>query len=71
MPVNYFDADCYAFHERDDAERCFLCAGRPPKLIVVRHVASMKMAHLCERCFLGHLSDFLLDNTRPWFGPSR
>ena len=68
MPIKYDDTDCYQFHENDDRDRCFLCLQNKQRLIIVRHIESMKLTHLCEGCFISNLSDYLLDNTRPWLG---
>jgi electron transfer flavoprotein beta subunit len=64
--MNYDDIKFYLFHEDDVPDTCFLCMKTTQKPITVRHVESMKMIHLCERCFIDNLSDYLLDNTRPW-----
>lgn len=64
--MNYDDIESYLFHTDDTPESCFLCSKDMPKPIVVRHIKTMKMIHLCERCFTDNLSDYLLDNTRPW-----
>lgn len=71
MPIRYDDADCYQFHEDDNPNRCFLCGQNTSRLIIVRHLESMKMTHLCESCFISNLSDYLLDNTRPWLGSKK
>jgi electron transfer flavoprotein beta subunit len=66
MLMQYDDIECYLYHEDDYPDMCFLCMQEAPNLIVVRHRESMKMMHLCENCFIRNLSDYLLDNTRPW-----
>lgn len=68
MKCRYLDEKCYEFHEGDSAERCFLCSENSRKLFIVRQVASMKMVHMCSECMVNHLSEYLLDNTRPWEG---
>jgi Electron transfer flavoprotein, beta subunit len=64
--MNYDDIEYYLFHEDDTPDRCFLCSKVMPRPIVVRHIETMKMTHLCEVCFINNFSDYLLDNTRPW-----
>jgi len=49
-------------------ERCFLCNENSRDLLIVRHIKSMKMVHLCCHCMAAHPADYLLDNTRPWPG---
>jgi len=66
--MNYEDAKCYEFHERDRSDRCFLCSVENRKLFVVRHIKTMKMAHLCGGCMCRSFSEYMLDNTRPWIG---
>ena len=68
MPMNIEDKDSYLFHENDTRERCFLCRKNATRLIIVRHIQSMQMIHLCEGCLVHNRSDYLLDNTRPWPG---
>ena len=64
--MNYDDIENYLFHEDDTPDRCFLCSKVMQRPIVVRHIETMKMTHLCEVCFINNFSDYLLDNTRPW-----
>jgi len=71
MPIKYDDEKCYEFHDRDTSERCFLCNKNAQKLFIVRHIASSKMVHLCGECMVDNLSEFMLDNTRPWMGQNR
>ena len=66
MTHRYKDEDSYQFHELDRADRCFLCASSPKRLLVVRRIKGMQLVHLCRDCMLDHLSEYLLDNTRPW-----
>ncbi|HOG18656.1 MAG: hypothetical protein A4E73_01418 [Syntrophaceae bacterium PtaU1.Bin231] len=65
---NYEDESCYEFHEKDRADRCFLCAAENAKLFVVRHIETAKLAHLCRDCMGRSFSEYMLDNTRPWRG---
>ncbi len=62
------NGDCYEIHEEDIADRCFLCGQNPEKLFIVRQIASMKLVHLCPICMVNKMSEFLLDNTKPWTG---
>jgi hypothetical protein len=68
MPNIYDDEKCYRFHEKDIADRCFSCSQNVSRLLTVRHIASMMLVHLCSDCMLNNISDYLLDNTRPWLG---
>ena len=68
MAIIYDDEKSYRFHEKDTPERCFACSESPERLIVVRHIPSMMLVHLCKDCMLDNFSDYLLDNTRPWLG---
>lgn len=47
MPIQYDDADSYQFHEKDSPDRCFSCAKKSEKMLVLRQIASMKLVHLC------------------------
>ncbi|HON58390.1 MAG TPA: hypothetical protein PLT45_02520 [Smithella sp.] len=67
--MKYYDQDSYRFHGDDAAGRCFCCRQSVSKLLIVRHVQSEKMVHLCSQCLVEHTDDYLLDNTRPWTGP--
>jgi hypothetical protein len=58
----------YKRHEDDVHDRCFLCGDLSERLFVVRHIASMKMVHLCPNCMANRMSEYLLDNTRAWKG---
>ena len=60
------DDSSYEFHEMDSKDRCFRCGYSSGRLFVLRQVKSMKMVHLCEECLLAGISDYYLDNTRPW-----
>jgi electron transfer flavoprotein beta subunit len=64
--MRYDEIESYLFHEDDLPQACFLCGQTAEPLLVVRHVDSMRMIHLCQGCFISNLSDYLLDNTRPW-----
>jgi len=66
-----YDDNYYEFHEEDVPGKCFLCGKEFEKLFIVRHIASMKMIHLCPVCMVNNMSDFLLDNTRPWAGTTQ
>jgi hypothetical protein len=66
--MNYFDEQCYRFHEKDMIDRCFCCSQSAPKLLIVRHIESSMLVHLCPDCMIDNISDYLLDNTRPWLG---
>jgi len=68
MKCKYLDEKCYEFHEKDCADKCFLCSEDAEKLFKVRQVSSMKMVHLCGACMVDNCSEYLLDNTRPWEG---
>jgi len=64
-----YDEDYYERHEDDTPDRCFLCGDLSEGgLSVVRHIASMKMVHLCTHCMTDRMSEYLLDNTRAWKG---
>lgn len=67
--MKYYDEDHYRFHESDQADQCFCCHCAAPRLIIVRHIASKMMVHLCPECMVEKCNDYLLDNTRPWLGP--
>jgi hypothetical protein len=62
------DKKSYLFHKKDDPNRCFACGCGTERLLVVRHVSSMMLVHLCPDCMLNGGEDYLLDNTRPWVG---
>lgn len=66
MSMKYEDEDSYRFNEKDDPYRCFACGQNAERLLVVRHIASMMLVHLCPDCMFNNISDYLLDNTRPW-----
>lgn len=68
VSMKYDDEKCYRFNEKDDPDRCFACGRNVERLLVVRHIASMMLVHLCPDCMLNDVSDYLLDNTRPWVG---
>jgi len=63
-----YDENYYERHEDDMPDRCFLCGDLSGGLSVVRHIASMKMVHLCGDCMTDRMSEYLLDNTRAWKG---
>jgi len=66
--MEYDDEKSYRFQENDEPGRCFTCGGCGTRLLVVRNIASMMLVHLCAECLLANLSDYFLDNTRPWIG---
>ena len=66
--MKYYDDHCYRFHEKDTVDTCFICAQNAPRLLIVRNVESMMLVHLCPDCMINNISDYLLDNTRPWLG---
>jgi hypothetical protein len=68
--MKYDDEMCYRFHGQDVPDRCFACRRDAERLLIVRQIASMMLVHLCPECMLDHISDYLLDNTRPWGGGS-
>jgi hypothetical protein len=68
MPATYEDENCYLFHEKDVLDRCFTCSCNETRLIIVRQISSMMLVHLCPDCMVNNMSDYLLDNTRPWLG---
>lgn len=68
MSDNYGDEKTYLFHEEDVAERCFICKYQAERLLIMRQIKSMKLVHLCSDCIMDNLSEYLLDNTRPWTG---
>jgi len=62
------DEKSYRFHRLDEPDRCFACRGNSTRFLIVRHAESMMLVHLCPDCMVDRLSDYLLDNTRPWHG---
>ena len=68
MKCRFMDEQCYEFHEKDIADKCFLCSQGSGKMFIVRQMASMKMVHLCGECMVNSSEEYLLDNTRPWEG---
>jgi hypothetical protein len=66
--TKYDDQKSYLFHKKDDLNRCFACGCSPERLLIVRHIASMMLVHLCPDCMVNGGDDYLLDNTRPWIG---
>ncbi len=66
-----YDDNYYELHEEDVPGSCFSCRKKSEDLCIVRHIASMKMIHLCPVCMVNNMSDFLLDNTRPWAGNTK
>jgi len=69
--MKYNDAESYRFHKEDVADACFCCKQSAPRLLIVRHVESNMMVHLCPECMIENSNDYLLDNTRPWTGAKR
>jgi hypothetical protein len=68
MPIKYDDEKCYQFHTKDVPDRCFVCSDNSTRLLIVRHIESMMLVHLCPDCMVNDTSGYLLDNTRPWLG---
>jgi hypothetical protein len=64
--MKYEDEQCYRFHRMDEPDRCFACRGNSTRFLIVRHIESMMLVHLCPDCLVDRQSDYLLDNTRPW-----
>lgn len=64
--MKYYDKSYYEFHDDDVADKCFLCSHNTKRLFVVRHVVTEKMVHLCEDCMVENISEYMLDNTKPW-----
>ena len=71
MSMKYYDAENYRFHEKDISDRCFCCTQNATRLLIVRHIESEMLVHLCPECMVENLSDYLLDNTRPWLGAKK
>jgi len=69
--MKYYDEDSYRFHKKDSPKKCFCCGRSASRLLVVRHVESQMMVHLCPECMVERSDDYLLDNTRPWLGPRK
>jgi hypothetical protein len=66
--MKYYDEDSYRFHKEDNADQCFCCNQGAARLLIVRHIESAMLVHLCPDCMINNISDYLLDNTRPWRG---
>ena len=49
----------------------FAAIKTAPRLLIVRHIESQMMVHLCPECMVENSDDYLLDNTRPWLGPKK
>lgn len=62
------DENMYQFHEDDVPDRCFSCKCSSERIMIMRQIKSMMLVHLCPDCMLDNLSEYLLDNTRPWAG---
>ncbi|MFZ0931008.1 MAG: hypothetical protein WAN11_20550 [Syntrophobacteraceae bacterium] len=62
----YNDEKSYQFHEKDRVDRCFACSENSERLLILRHIKSMKLVHLCRNCMVENIEDYLLDNTKPW-----
>jgi hypothetical protein len=69
LKCKFGDERMYEFHDDDLPDKCFLCKCDTQKMFVVRDLKSRKMVHLCGECMVNNLSDYLLDNTRPWEEP--
>jgi len=66
--MKYNDEESYRFHKNDVLDRCFCCSQNAPRYLIVRHIESSMLVHLCPECMMDHSDDYMLDNTRPWFG---
>ncbi len=66
MKCRFGDEHMYELHEGDSKNRCFLCKESCEKTFTVREIKSQKMVHLCKDCMVNNISDYILDNTRPW-----
>jgi hypothetical protein len=66
--MQYDDEKSYRFHEEDVPDRCFICKEEIPSLMIFRQIKSMMLVHVCRECIYENISDYLLDNTRPWTG---
>jgi hypothetical protein len=62
----YSDEKCYQFHEKDKKDRCFVCGQSSERFLILRHIGSAKLVHLCLECMVENIEDYLLDNTKPW-----
>jgi hypothetical protein len=62
----YNDEKSYQFYDKDRADRCFACSQNSERLLILRHIGSMKLVHLCRNCMVENIADYLLDNTKPW-----
>jgi len=65
----YDDERSYQFHDKDRADRCYACSQNSERLLILRHIRSMKLVHLCRNCTVENIADYLLDNTKPWHLP--
>jgi hypothetical protein len=66
--MKYSDEESYRFHKNNVPDKCFCCGNTAPRLLIVRHIESNMLVHLCPECMVNNSSDYLLDNTRPWLG---
>jgi hypothetical protein len=69
MKCRFGDEHMYEFHDGDSQDKCFLCSKPSKKTFTVREIKSQKMVHLCGICMVNNISDYILDNTRPWVEP--
>jgi hypothetical protein len=66
MKSRFGDEHMYECHEEDSKDKCFLCKQSCEKTYTVREIKSQKMVHLCGGCMVNNISDYIIDNTRPW-----
>ncbi|MBP1710930.1 MAG: hypothetical protein H6Q49_1132 [Deltaproteobacteria bacterium] len=66
--MKYYDEESYRFNKNDVSDRCFCCSQTALRYLIVRHIESNMLVHLCPECMMEHSDDYMLDNTRPWLG---
>jgi hypothetical protein len=66
--MKYNDEESYRFHKNDVLDRCFCCSQSSQRYLIVRHINSNMLVHLCPECMMDNSNDYMLDNTRPWLG---
>jgi len=66
--MKHLNGDNYCFHKKDTSDACFCCNQKVERLIIVRHMESNRLVHLCLECMIENSSDYLLDNTKAWPG---
>jgi hypothetical protein len=59
----------YEFDGKDTPDRCFVCKNAARNLMILRQIKSMMLVHICRDCIYENISDYMLDNTKPWRGP--